>query len=270
MRPWASVMMFSAKSSPLPRSVLTDAVVAERRVRGAVGAVAGEQEVAVGLGAERGAGDQDLPGRGEGDAVGQGLGAEGGGRLAGLAEGSIEVTVGGVAGQGEVVSRGADDDDPAVGLEDERAGIVGPGAEVGGHDAVVAERHVRAPVGVVAHEREVGVDARRSRREAGDHDLAVRLHGHGVGLGGVAGEDVGGHDPAAPEAGVRHAVGQVAHEGEVRVLGPGLVRASDGDDAAVRRQRRVLGLVVLAAQVGDGDARGRRTSDRGCRPSRGA
>ncbi len=44
-----------------------------------------------------------------------------------VAEGSIELAVGGVAGQGEVVSGGADDDDPAVGLEDERAGVVGRG-----------------------------------------------------------------------------------------------------------------------------------------------
>ena len=44
-----------------------------------------------------------------------------------------------VAGQADVLARDAGDDDPAVGLDDERAGVVGLRAEVGGHDAVGAE-----------------------------------------------------------------------------------------------------------------------------------
>ena len=107
------------------------------------------------------------------------------------------------------------DDDPAVGLDDERAGVVGLRAEVGGHDPVAAEVLVARAVGVVANEREVAVDA-VAGREPGDHDLAVGLDGDGVGLVAAA-EDVGLDDPVGAEAGVGRAVGPVAGDAEVEL-----------------------------------------------------
>ena len=153
---------------------LDGAVVAERGVEAAVGAVAGEQEVAVD-GAERVAGDRRSPAGGQRDAVGDVVGAEVGDRRAAVAEVRVEAAVGSVAREGDVLAGAAGDDDPAVRLDRERAGVVGPRAEVGGDDAVRAEARVERAVGVVAGEREVAVDAaarwrsrrRRSCRRAG-------------------------------------------------------------------------------------------------------
>ena len=112
----------------------------------------------------------------------------------------VERAVRQVARERDVLVGAAGNDDPAVGLDDDRAGVVCPRAEVGGDDAARAEARVERPVGVVADEREVAVDARGADREPGGHDLAVGLNGDGVGLGALA-EDPGPDDPARAEAG---------------------------------------------------------------------
>ena len=224
---------------------LDDAVVAERRVEVAVGAVAGEQEVAVD--ARRRACSRRSriwPSRRQRDAVGDVVGAEVGDRLAAVAERAVERAVGGVAHERDVLVGGAGDDDPAVGLDRDARGrrrrsCRGRWSRCRRR----AEARVERAVGVVADEREVAVDARRAGREPGDDDLAVGLDGDRVGLVAAA-EDVGRDDPVGAEAGVGRAVGPVADDAEVAVREARRVGAADGDDPAVgdaaprRRPRR--------------------------------
>jgi hypothetical protein len=61
--------------------------------------------------------------------------------------------------------------------------------------------------------------------------------------------DVGRHDPVGIEGGDRVAVGAVAHDADVEVRQSGRVGKADRDEPSVREQRRVGGLVVVAAAL---------------------
>src|SRR5262249_52267364 len=160
------------------------AVQAEARVRPAVVEEAGHAQGRV-LGEVHGDGDNaavrlhgDGLGRAEGHAEargrGQAVGAEG---RVGAAVGQEvpHLEVGGHTSTGGGKS-GAADEDAAVGLEDERVHA----ADVREGPAARAERVVETPVRVVpCQETVVALDL------AADEDLAVRLHGDGVGGAGL-------------------------------------------------------------------------------------
>src|SRR5690242_9639071 len=190
--------------------------VTEAEAERAVVAETGKQKVpALAGGAERGAGDQDLPTGLEADTMDVDTESDLGDARAKVPEGGIERAVGQVARESDVLARRAGntgEDDLAVGLDRQACGGVVFRTEVGVDDPVGTEVGVEAAVGVVACDREVEVDG-VGQREPGDDNLAVRLHRDGVGLSADP-EEPGGDNPAGTEVRVGGPVGQVAHNPE--------------------------------------------------------
>ena len=235
--PWASTTRFSAKSSPPPRSVLTPwSPKAVSRLPSA--RVAGEQEVAVDVRAERVAGDDDLAVGRQRDAVGDVVGAEVGDRRAAVPERGVERAVGRVAREGDVLARGAGDDDPAV-----RAGSRARGRRrlrvprsvvtMPSVPKLVVER----AVGVVADEREVAVDA-----VAASANPATTILPSGWTATALAWSPPPRMSvltiPPLPKPGSGVPSGAVADDAEVELGEARGVGAADGDDPAVGRAAR--------------------------------
>jgi hypothetical protein len=189
-------------------------------------------------------------------------GAQFGGDPAVAVERRVEPAVGGVSGEREAVVGDivdvravgvAADDDPAVGLDEQRVGLVAAPAEVGDGDAAVAERRVVPSVGEVAGHEEV--EAEPHLLLAGGDDLAVRLALHGVDPPPVAAVKSPEHLPGAAEGGIRRAVGVVADEGVGLHVGVYVLNVARDDDFAAGGDRHRGGEVgALETHVGAGDA----------------
>ena len=121
---------------------------------------------------------------------------------AAAAERRVELTTLGIAEEDEITTAppvgDADDDDPSVRGNCDCIGGVRP-TQVGRHDAAVPEPSVWRPIGVVAGEHEVELRPSRIRRPRED-ELAVRLHGDGV--GGVRPAEIADEHPPRVEAGI--------------------------------------------------------------------
>ena len=134
----------------------------------------------------------------------------------------------------------------AVALHGHAVGLIVVAADVDQRLAVVAEAGVQRSVGVQADHAEVR-GAAAVGAAAREHNLAVALHGHAVGLIAVA-ADINHSLAVAAEAGVERAVGVQADHAEV--IDAEVVGAVACDDhLAVALHRHAVRLVVVAADI---------------------
>ena len=124
-----------------------------------------------------------------------------------VAEVGVEVAVGRCSARADVVARGAGDDDAAVRLDDDRAGVSDSVPRSVVTIAVRAEARRRASRRCCSGRARSRCRRRAADGAAGDDDLAVGLHRDRVGLVAAA-DEVGRDDAVAVEAGVGRAVGR--------------------------------------------------------------
>ncbi len=229
------------------------AIATEGGVQAAIGIVAHQGEIIVtdnpGI-----SGDQDLAIGLHRHSLGIIIAAtDSGGEQTIAAEGGVQTAIGVVAHQGEIIVT-ADPGIPsnydlAIGLHRHITGYIMAAADSGGEQAIAAEGGVQTAIGIVARQGEIVVTA--SFSIPGDHDPAIGLHRHGMGIIIVAAE-IGGEQAIAAEGGVQAAIGVVAHQGEIVVTVS--VSSPGGHNLAIGLQGNSKSSIIATAESGDDQA----------------